>query len=289
MALDNPSWLVTEPGGVLAIGENQPSTVTLVASDLTAGPSVELSGEHACHAALYGDFLVVANYGSGSVSVVELDAAGAPVAETDHLVFSGSGPDADRQDAPHAHQIVVDGDSLLVCDLGTDRIHRLRLDAEGRLTTASDPIELPAGFGPRHLVRSGEAIVVLGELTPELWLGRFQGGSVTELARVPATSESGECFGSGLRLDADGLLWSANRGPDTIAVHRLDGDQLVRVTEFAAGGRWPRDLALIGDQLLVANQYSDDVTVFDRPAVLAGDTTPVRRIESVAPTAVLAD
>lgn len=227
--------------------------MTLVTPDLTAGRSVELSGTEACHAALAGDFLVVANYGSGSVSVVELDAAGAPVAETDHLVFTGSGPDDERQEAPHAHQVVVDGDELLVCDLGTDRVHRLRLDAAGRLARASDSIELPAGFGPRHLVRSGELIVVLGELTPELWLGRFDGGAVTEVARVPATSETGECFGSGLRLDADGLLWSANRGPDTIAVHRLDGDTLTPVTEFSAGGRWPRDLALIGDQLLVAN------------------------------------
>lgn len=295
-ALTNPSWLVAGVGDtVLAVGESDGSAVTLLVLDdispdspdgLAIGPTLDLSGSGACHGAVAGSFLVVAHYGSGSVSAVQLDATGAPVRETAHLQFTGSGADAERQEAPHAHQVVVDGDELLVCDLGTDRVHRLRLTPEGALETAAPALELPAGFGPRHLVRTGDLVVVLGELRGELWLGRIDAEHVHQLDLVPSTGHSGS-QPSGLRIDADGLLWSAQRGPDTIAVHRIEDDRLVLVTEFASGGRWPRDLVLVDDLLLVANQESAQVTVFDRAQVLAGPAEPRHQIHSHDPTAIL--
>lgn len=293
-----PSWLVDlGDGRLLAVGEGDPSTLGLVrvASDGGA-PSLELddvlalSGVAACHAAVAGRFAVVAHYGSGSVSSVRLDPAGRPTEEVDHLAFSGSGPDAERQEAPHAHQVVVDGEEVLVADLGSDRVHRLGLDGDGRLRTRHDPIELPAGFGPRHVVRTGELLVVAGELSNELWLGRVAGPDVEPLDVAPLDppGADGAAYPSALRVDADGLLWTGVRGPDTVAVHRIAGDRLVAVASAPTGGRWPRDVVVDGEEVWVTNQLSHDVTVLDRAAVLAGAGAAVRtQLASAAPTAVV--
>src|SRR3954447_4461413 len=82
-----------------------------------------------------GRFLLVANYSSGSVAVHPLDAEGAPGERFDLLDLAGSGPDAERQDGPHAHMVVPDRDCVLIADLGADRVWRARLDpVSGRLT-----------------------------------------------------------------------------------------------------------------------------------------------------------
>ena len=293
-ACAQPSWLVDLGGGcLLAVGESEPSTLSRVTIDpesarVDVDHTLPLSGSAACHAAVAGRYAVVAHYGSGSVSSVWLDDDGRPLAETDHVVLRGHGPDPERQDAPHAHQVVIDGEEILVCDLGTDRVHRLRLDEHGRLHESRRPVELPPGFGPRHLVRVGEdLLVVAGELSNELWLGRVHGDDVSMLDLV-SLGEASPSFPSALRADSEGLLWTGVRGPDTVAVHRLEGARLRPVAECSTGGRWPRDVVVDRDEVWVTNQLSDNVTVLSRTAVLAGAADAVRtRLTSPAPTCVV--
>ena len=69
--------------------------------------------------------------------------------------FSGSGPNPERQEGPHAHMVMPspDGGFILAVDLGTDRLMAFRLDRErGTLSPADPPwTQLPPGAGPRHL------------------------------------------------------------------------------------------------------------------------------------------
>ena len=60
----------------------------------------------------------------GNVTVFPLGSRG-ELLEGDTLVFTGSGPDKERQSQPHLHCVLFtpDGRLLLANDLGTDRIH----------------------------------------------------------------------------------------------------------------------------------------------------------------------
>lgn len=272
------SWLVpTGTGRLLAIEEQTPSRVRAVQVSgpeaqpaITAGDPLSLSGSGACHAAVSGDWLVVAHYGSGSVSSVRLDAGGTPVAEVDHLTLVGSGPVADRQEHPHAHQVVVHGSQVLVCDLGSDRVHRLALDPQGRLLEAAPALQLPPGFGPRHLVLVEDLVVVAGELSCQLWAGPLD--AAPGQGQLLPLGKQGSDWPSGIRVDSDGLIWTAVRGSDVVWAHRVVAGRLEPVTSVAATGVWPRDLVVSSREIWICHERADAVTVLDRTQ-LVGEST----------------
>ncbi len=213
---------------------------------------------------------MVAHYGSGSVSSFAVDDGGRLSERLDLMTFDGSGPVPERQDGSRAHQVVFAGGELLVSDLGTDRVHRLVLDADGRFRTGAEPIVLPAGSGPRHLVLIEDFLVVACELSAELWLGRRSDDGWTEVQRVPASTVEVDEPISPSALRADGnQVFVANRGAGTIAVFELDlpSGRLIRLTEFPGGGSCPRDLVVHPDGLWVANQTNHLISVFSRSAL----------------------
>ncbi len=273
LELTSPSYLIAHPQQSLlfVVSEGDPSSVHSVslANDgaLEWLSSRESGGEAACHLALSPDgrYLVVAHYGSGSVASFAVDESGRLSERLSLLSLEGSGPDPERQEASHAHQVVFDAGEVLVPDLGSDRIHRLVLDRDGRLCTGREPIVLPAGSGPRHLARLDDFLVVACELSAELWLGRRDGATWTQ-AQVIATSAvrgTPAVAPSALRALED-RIQVANRGPGTIAEFALDrvAGRLRPIHEFDGGGPWPRDLVLEDDRIWVANQTTDTVGVF---------------------------
>nr|WP_296071048.1 lactonase family protein [uncultured Actinoplanes sp.] len=258
----SPSYLITQGDFLYAVNETDDGTVSSFDREtLAVRSTVSTGGVWPCHLAYHPDgYVLVANYGSGSVAVHPV-AEGALRPYTSLVVHRGSGPRVDRQEGPHAHQIVVAPDgTVTVVDLGIDRLVHYRL-AGGELTEIGFTA-LPPGTGPRHVVvhPSGRQYLV-GELSSEVLT--LDGGRV--IASAPATSFTGENLPGAIRLDGD-LLYVTNRGADTIAVFDLS---LNRLAEVPCGGAWPRDLA-VGDGLLhVANQHSDTVVTFTagpRPA-----------------------
>ncbi|MGW4469056.1 lactonase family protein [Nonomuraea sp. NPDC004354] len=262
-----------------AVGEDDRGTVSAysVAADRPA-PLGERSSEggQPCHVAVHpgGRLLAVANYGDGVVSLHELDENGAFAGEPVVLTHHGSGPVWERQERPHAHQIVFHQDVLHVCDLGTDEIRRYALD--GR---ALEFVKLPAGMGPRHLVFDGDRCHVAGELDAMV---RSYDSHWNELAAAPASQAPGTNYPSHIEA-ADDYVYVANRGPDTIAVLRRT--DLAPVTEVSSGGAWPRHFAIDGAAMYVANQTDDAVSVLSLHGGLPRPTGG--RIEVVAPACVL--
>ena len=66
------------------------------------------------------------------------------------------GPDTGRQEASHAHMVQFDstGERLLCCDLGFDQVSVYTMNSETGGLTRDSSVQLPAGSGPRHLVRA---------------------------------------------------------------------------------------------------------------------------------------
>ena len=109
-------------------------------------------GAAPCHLALHpdGSTLFVANYVSGTVAVFPVDAEGRVTGDepAQLIQHTGSGPRADRQEGPHAHQVVVSpsGRWVLAVDLGTDSVYVYAYEA-GRLAEHG-VVRCPAARGP---------------------------------------------------------------------------------------------------------------------------------------------
>jgi 6-phosphogluconolactonase len=288
----SPSFVIAHPSRpwLFAVTENSPSSVTSLRLEsdgaLTELSRVATGGDLACHLALSsgGSLLLVANYGSGSVSSFLVGADGLLSECRDLVTFSGSGPNAERQGGPHAHQAVWDGEVLLVCDLGTDLVHRLTVDEQGRFT-AQEPLRLPSGSGPRHCLIVQDHLLVACELNAELWVGRRTEEGWAEAERLSSTqaADPTPAMPSGIVSDGSRIL-VANRGPGTIAALRLSQGRVIRLGEYPAGGAGPRDLTLARGRLWVANQSDDRISVLSLDALENG---PELEISAPTPTCVV--
>ncbi|MFF5703213.1 lactonase family protein [Streptomyces sp. NPDC012794] len=266
----------TGPGGLEALGAPVPVGA--------AGPT---------HLSTAGRRLLTANYTSGSVSTLPLDADGAPAGPAAVLAHRGGGPDPERQQGPHAHQVRPDpsGRWVLSVDLGTDSVRVCALDPDtGELRLHAESV-LRAGSGPRHLAfhPDGEVVYVLHELEPQMTVCRWNAaaGELEPVSEVPLLPEGApdapRAYPSVVAVSADGrFVWAAVRGTDTLATFSLaDGPEKPQVTDVTGcGGSWPRDLVAdpSGRRLYVANEWSGDVTWFEVDAL----TGHPRRAGSVA-------
>ncbi|MQY11748.1 6-phosphogluconolactonase [Streptomyces sp. RB5] len=278
-AVADPSFLTVDPvrGLLYAVSETDPGAAA--AFRLTdegvepAGPAVPVAGVHPTHLALAAGHLVTANYGSGSVSTLSLGADGLPTGDVAVLRHEGSGPDAGRQEGPHAHWVGADptGRWLLSVDLGTDSVRVCRVTGDGAAVHGETPLR--AGSGPRHLAfhPRGHRAYVVNELAPTVTVLAWDAdrGELTPLDEVRALPEDAEgpAYASGIVAAADGrFLYTALRGHDSVSVLALDdtGSALTLEANVPCGGDWPRDLALHpqGTHLYVANERSGDVTCF---------------------------
>lgn len=281
-ALANPSFLVPAEGGAVlyAVGENADGAAAAfdVSEDVPRllGEPVPVGGAGPTHLALAAGHLVTANYDSGSVTALPVRTDGSLGPAASVLAHHGSGPHPDRQQEPHAHQVLADpsGRWVVSVDLGTDSVRVCALDpGTGALRLHSETALRP-GTGPRHLAfhPAGRHAYVLNELVPTLTVCHWdaEGGSLEPLHEVPVVEDgvTTATYPSEVVVAFDGRhAWSANRGHDSIAVLALDatGEKARLVTTVDCGGHWPRDLTLdpSGRRLYAANERSGDVTWFD--------------------------
>ncbi|MEW1792191.1 lactonase family protein [Streptomyces niveus] len=287
-ALADPSYLALSADGSMlyAVSEGEEGAaaafeVTPRASGGTsaprlAGEPVPVCGSGPTHLALAAGHLVTANYGSGSVTVLPVHADGTLGAAAGIRQHEGTGPDAERQEGPHAHQVLPDpsGKWLLAVDLGTDSVWTSVVDPGTGDITPHAETALRPGTGPRHLVfhPAGTHAYVLNELEATLTVCRWDAekGALEPVGEAPVLPDGVEVasYASEIVVSHDGRhLWAAVRGHDSIAVLTLDEtrEKAVLVTTVDCGGRWPRDLTLdpAGRRLYAANEHSGDVTWFD--------------------------
>jgi 6-phosphogluconolactonase len=268
----DPSYLIADPSArrLYAVNELGTGTVTSYAVGPDGMPSPlsteKSGGGEPCHLALCQGYLIAANYGTGSASVHPVGAGGELGPASDLVQHQGTGPDTERQEGPHAHQVHVSGDQVTIVDLGIDRLMHYRLDA-GRLVPVGETA-LPPGAGPRHVVThpSGHWFVAC-EL--DSTIVTYEPG---DLRVTPATKSTVDRnYPSGIALSGD-LLYVGNRGANTIATFAVGADgSLAPVAEVSSGGVWPRQFALAqggaaagrssreDQHLFVANQNSGTV------------------------------
>jgi 6-phosphogluconolactonase len=232
-----------------------------------------------CYASIEpeGRYCLVANYETGSVCVLPVRGDGRLGEATDTVQFSGSGPNPERQEGPHAHMIVPSPyhGLMLAVDLGTDRLMAFRLDREqGTLIPADSPwTQMQPGTGPRHLAFHPHRpfTYVIGELQSAVTVFHYleQRGAFEAVQTISTLPDDfkGQNLGAEIKVAPSGrFVYASNRGDDSLAIYAADQEtgKLSVVGHEPTRGVGPRDFAIdpSGALLLVANQDTDTVVTF---------------------------
>lgn len=305
----NPSFLTASGSHLYAVNEQSRGTVSAITIDAQGhlkvlGTPQSTGGAGPCHLSVHsgGRHLLSANYDSGSIAVHPITATGGLQARTDLVQHTGTGPDPDRQEGPHAHMVLSDpqGAFVLAVDLGNDSVYTYRLNTgTGKLTTVSQAHVTP-GSGPRHLAfhPSGTFAYVANELGNSVIVcaynpatGLLTPGSPqpTVPAGAPTTPRN---YPAEVVVSPDGLFaYVSNRGHDSVARFSVGGGgaSLTLLDAVPAGGAYPRHISLdpTGTLLFSANQNSGTVTSFHRNTTTGALTSTGSKLTTPSPVCVV--
>ncbi len=316
----DPSWVAVHPGRKYLYAANEAgkaSTVSAFAVDAKSGELTLLNqipslGEDPCYLSFdkTAKYLFVANYSTGTIAVFPILADGRLGEHTAMVKDQGTtGPNKERQEAPHAHWIETSASngSVYVADLGLDRVLVYEFDAaKGTLETpptpgpknpfAQDALALHPGSGPRHAAISRlkdfrQFVYALGELDSTVTVfGNTKEGFFNPIQKVPTLPKgfSGRNDAAEIAVHPNGkFLYTSNRGHDSIAIfaiHPAKGT-LTSVAHVPTGGKEPRHFAIdpSGKYLLAENQFSNNIVVFKIDPATGGLTPTGQVVEVPSP------
>ena len=290
----NPSFLAIHPNGrvLYAVNEveqhNGKATGVVSAfaivdetGELTRLNEQSSEGGAPCYVSVdqRGRVALVANYAGGNVALLPIERGGALGVATDVEQHQGTGPNAERQEAAHAHCIAADPSNrfALAADLGIDRIvvYRLSLDERSLRHMPSGDARLRPGAGPRHIAFHPKLplVFVANELDSTVTTLRFDDErgalSVVDTRSTLPAEWTGKSYAADIHLASLGRsLYVSNRGHNSIAVFSI-ADSTGALTLRQAvptEGDWPRNFSMdpTGRWLLVANQRSGSIVLFRR-------------------------
>lgn len=231
-------------------------------------------GDWPCHLEINatGQWLLVSNYGSGTVGVLPILPDGALGEMTDLIQHYGSGSHPERQKGPHTHSAMFAPDQrfAIVADLGIDALLIYAFDSSAGRLRAHTQISTRPGAGPRFMVfhPSGQRLYVNHELDNTVMVYDYDAvsGMLRErqiVGTLPPTAPESAIAGIQISPSGD-RLYVSNRGHNSISIFEIEGDgRLARLAIRSCGGRCPRNIAISpsGRFLLVANQESDEAVV----------------------------
>jgi 6-phosphogluconolactonase len=297
---ENPSFLTVtvDDKYLLAVNENEEGTMesfkikedTLISINRTS-----TDGIHPCFIITnVNNMILAANYSSGNVALSKLNDKGEILPLLDLQQHEGSDT-TDRQEGPHAHSAWFKNDEVISVDLGTNELWFSKIVNDKFEFGEQKTLKMAGGAGPRHLAFHPEQdwIYVMNELT----------GTVSQVVKSDSTYSIASTVSSlpenaqeknqsaDIHVSSDGkFLYASNRGPNTIAIFSIDQEngELTSVGFESTKGDWPRNFALTPDDkyLLVANERSDNIVVFERN-IETGLLKFVTESEAFSPTCIL--
>jgi 6-phosphogluconolactonase len=313
----DPSFVAVHPSGkylyavneVTNFGGSNSGAVSAFAIDRKTGKltflnQVATRGAGPCHVSLdrTGRFVLVANYDGGSVAVFPVQANGSLGKDSDFVQHTGSGPNKERQEAPHAHWIGTSPDNrfALAVDLGLDEILVYRFDStKGSLAPNNHPFaKVNPGAGPRHLAFQGDGkfAYVLTEMENAVTAFGYsqKSGSLSALQTVSTLPKdyAGPKEAAEVIVHSSGkFLYASNRaGIDSLTAFAIDPAKgtLRLVGQYSTRGKTPRHFAIdpTGKFLMAANQESNNIVVFKIDTATGGLTPTGQTVEVPSPVCI---
>jgi 6-phosphogluconolactonase len=297
----NPSYLTVSPNGrfLYALSEDPTSVgppldhTSYVSAYAIERPTGKLrllntrptGGTSTCFISIdkTGHYVMMANFGSGSISIIRVRPDGYLDAETAFMQHIGHSKNPLIQNMPHPHSILPSPDNkhVIVSDLGLDKVFIYNFDVEtGELSPPTPPFaSIEPGSGPRHFRftydgRFGYQLSEMsghidafrwnpaGELDPIQVVDTVTPGLVTDnhSAEIAITNNDHFLYESNRRVAPDG-----SRGPDSIGVYAIDPNtgKLTLVEEHPTI-IMPRMIALDPSNryLLSASELNNQIVVY---------------------------
>jgi len=254
-------------------------------------------GTAPCHLCVdkTGQFVLVANYGGGSVCVLPIQDDGSLGEASDFIQHEGKSVNPRRQESPHAHSIIMGPNNqyAFAADLGLDKIMIYQLDlTSGKLKPNDEPwAAVKPGAGPRHFDfhPNGKYAYLINEIDNTITAFTYDetNGTLNEIQAVPTLPEdftdTSHC--ADIHVAPSGkFVYGSNRGHDSIVIFAIDEatGRLTFVDHESVRGQNPRNFAIdpTGTFLLSANQSTDNIVTF-RIDQQTGKLTPTGQVTEV--------
>jgi len=244
---------------------------------LTLLNRVETGGSNGVHQAIdpSDKFMVVANYGTGSVSVLPVREDGTLGERVQLVTLPGlPGPNRIEQASSHPHQVVFDpsGRYVAVPDKGLDRVFIFSFDpAAGKLTpTVQGSAVARSGSGPRRIAFHPKLPVafVLNEIGSSIvtYYLEAEHGNLRPVQILPTlpSDYTGENTAAEIALSGGGrFVYCSNRTHDSVAIFASDPGtgSLTSAGWVSSRGRSPRFIGFDPSCrfLYAANEQGDTV------------------------------
>jgi len=234
-------------------------------------------GSAPCHVAISPDLqtLIASNYSSGNFTTFGLNSNGEISSELSHYTFNAHSSHPTRQKQSHIHSAFYspDGTNVFIQDLGGDGIYQFKANAIIKSEQPYVTHQMPKGSGPRHLVfsSSNEFVYIINELNGTIDTYRLdeKGFIKSHVQNISTDITEGDNLCAHIRLSSDGrFLYASNRGTkNSLTVYAVAQDGTLSLAQtIPSAGEGPRHFAFTPDEdfILVANQYTDNVTIFRR-------------------------
>ena len=247
-----------------------------------------------------GSYVVIANYVGGTYQLLPVADDGSLGEVISTIQQSGSGPNTERQEAPHPHAVVFDpsGNYIATADLGTDQVQVFQIEDDQLVEVDGTTVE--PGSGPRHVAfaPSGDFLYVISEMASTISVFPFDaatgqlGDELQTISTVSDDFPEGEKSTAEIMVHPSGqFLYGSNRkfaehpeadaivafsidqetGELTLIGHTTEGIQFPRAFNFDPTGTWLYALNQKGDTIvqLEIDQETGELTptgiVIDTP------------------------
>lgn len=286
----SPSFLAVHPSGNYMYSADEGAdktggvsayTIEKKTGKLTYMNSQSSMGSGSCHVSVdhSGKVAFVSNYGGGSLTVLPIKTDGTLGVATDTVQDAGSGPNAQRQAKPHVHSATLAPDNrfIYVADLSLDRLNIFAIDTKAATVkpAAVPHVRVKPGSGPRHFTfhPTGKYAYLVEEITSAVavFSRNAETGALTiiqdDVKTLPA-GFAGQNTSADIHIDPSGtFLYQSNRGYNALAIFAIGNDgRLTKVGDQPTEGKTPRNFLIDprGEFIFVANQESDNITIFKR-------------------------
>lgn len=236
-------------------------------------------GAAPCHIQIdsTGGSALVANYTSGTVSVLPVEESGGLGTTADVVEHLGSSANPQRQEAAHAHCINLDAANryAVAADLGVDKVFIYPFDAKNKRFNIykATSVSVKAGSGPRHFAFHPNQPYgyVINELSNTVVAFNYDSnqGKLDEMQTISTLPDEfkGVSYTAEVFMHPSGkFLYGSNRGHHSIAAFSVNQEtgKLKLIETESTQGETPRGFGIdpTGKYLLAANQGTDSVVVF---------------------------
>lgn len=223
------------------------------------------------------EYLFVAGYHDGKITVLRLNKDGSVGEITDEIYLKGLGSVAERNFRPHVNCVKMSRDNkyLLAADIGMDQVNVYRLDHFSGKLRLVDVIHSEIESAPRHLKfsESGRYLYVVHEIKNYIDVYRYEEvNGNPEFEKIQNISTLNETFtansaASALNFSEDmEYMISSNAGDNSVILYKRDRETglLTKIFCLPISGEYPKEAAIFPDNrhLVSLNHESDSMTFF---------------------------